>query len=188
MKSTVGVPVHTDTLQRLVDHLSSHDGMQDLAEAVSAAIDGWLREQSGDAASATESLRGYQWKTLFLPEGTVLRSWSYGDANLARVVGNQIIHAGRAVSPNQFAQAFARTTRNAWSDLSVKRPGDKHFRLACVLRRELAALSPPAAQTGAVDSQQANAPSTPRDPTPGIGWTQPERRKLRFRIEDVGFE
>jgi hypothetical protein len=174
MKAIVSVPVHTDSLQRLVAHLSSHGGVQDLAEAVSAAIDGWLRDQSGAAASATESLRGYQWKSLFLPEGTVLRSWSYGDAQLARVVGDQIIHAGRSVSPNQFAQAFARTTRNAWSDLSVKRPGDKHFRPASVLRRELVAQSPPAA--------------TPRNTTPGIGWTQPERRKLRFRIEDVGYE
>lgn len=186
MKSTVGVPVHTDTLQRLVGHLSSHGGVQDLAAAVSAAIDGWLQLQSGSAA-ATESVRGYQWKTLFLPEGTVLRCWSYGGANLARVEGDRIMYAGRALSPNQFAQTFARTTRNAWTDLSVKRPADKQFRLACVLRRELAGQSLPAAQAEAVSPNQLTTPATSRSTPPGAGWTQPERRKLRFRIEDVAF-
>jgi hypothetical protein len=193
MKSTVGVPIHTDTLQRLIEHLCQHDEMQDLAEAVSVAIDGWLGAQAGNgSAAAPETVRGYQWKTLFLPEGTVLRSWSYGEANLARVEGDRIMHAGRAVSPNQFAQAFARTTRNAWTDLFIKRPNDKQFRLACVLRRELAAPSPAMPPHGpllaAAGGDPLAAPAQARDPTQGSGWTLPERRKLRFRIEDVAFE
>ena len=28
----------------------------------------------------------------------------------------------------------------------------------------------------------------PRDPTPGEGWKLPERRKYRFRLEDVAFD
>jgi hypothetical protein len=31
-------------------------------------------------------------------------------------------------------------------------------------------------------------PSRPRDTTPGQGLNLPERRKFRFRLEDVGFE
>ena len=31
-------------------------------------------------------------------------------------------------------------------------------------------------------------PESPRDPTPGPGWTLPERRKFRFRLEDVAFD
>lgn len=90
---------------------------------------------------ATEAAfpRGYQWKSLFLPEGTVLRSWSYGEHNYARVEGDRIMHQGRAVSPNQFARLFTRTTRNAWFDLSVRFPGEKHYRMAGLLRKELAA-------------------------------------------------
>ncbi len=139
MKSTVGVQVYADTLQRLIAHLSSKGDLPNLAEALSTAIDHWIMVQSGDAGAATlDTGRGYQWKTLFLPEGTLLRSWSYGETRLARVEGDRIIADGRAVTPNQFAQSFARTIRNAWRDLYVKRPGEKHFRPACVLRREVA--------------------------------------------------
>jgi hypothetical protein len=28
----------------------------------------------------------------------------------------------------------------------------------------------------------------PRNTGPGQGWTEPERRKYRFRLEDVAFE
>jgi hypothetical protein len=44
--------------------------------------------------------RGYQWKSLFLPEGTVLRSWSYGEHNYAQVQGDHIVHKGRPLTPN----------------------------------------------------------------------------------------
>lgn len=135
MKSTVPVQVPTDTLRRLIDHIGKQGGTQDLAEAVQVAIDGWLDRASCPTGDGAE-IRGYQWKTLFLPEGTIVRSWSYGEANYARVEGDDLIHMGRKVSPNQFAQSFARSTRNAWTDLLVKRPGDKRYRLACTLRRE----------------------------------------------------
>jgi hypothetical protein len=36
-----------------------------------------------------------------------------------------MIHKGKAVSPNQFAQSFARSFRNAWTDLYIRRPEDK---------------------------------------------------------------
>jgi hypothetical protein len=154
-------------------------------------------------------LRGYQWKSLFLPDGTVLRSWSYGENNYARVEGDLIIHEGKAVSPNQFAQSFARTTRNAWTDLYIRRPEDKQFKLAYRLRQELAEQakrpqeSTPATAPATPDAtvlaliaalqMQAQtptlpAPVAPRDPTPGVGWDQPERRKFRFRLEDVAFD
>lgn len=209
MKSTVTLAVEPDTLLRLINQLRRAGGQQDLSDAICIAIRFWLDAQAampngGDPAN----IRGYQWKSLFLPEGTVLRSWSYGEHNYAEVVGDEIIHNGRAVSPNKFAQAFARTTRNAWTDLFVRRPGDKNYIMACRLRQQVAKAPPPqpaatgdlatqtllAALIGAVQTplppQPCNASSsTPRrDPAPGEGWTLPERRKLRFRMEDVTFD
>ena len=74
------------------------------------AIEFWLEDPAKFVpGAAPESLHGYQWKTLFLPEGTILKSWSYGENNYARAQGDQIIHNGRAVSPNQFAQHRSRT-------------------------------------------------------------------------------
>jgi hypothetical protein len=118
MKSTTTLQVDTDVLLKLVRQLHIRGGAQDLSEAVTSAIELWLTEQARLQAGADPaSVRGYQWKTLFLPEGTVLRSWSYGENNYARVEGDRIVHDGRSVSPNEFAQSFARSTRNAWTDL-----------------------------------------------------------------------
>ncbi len=211
MKSTMTLQVDTDTLLKLIGQLRVRGGSQDLSAAITSAIELWLREQSKLASgSDPASVRGYQWKALFLPEGTVLRSWSYGEHNYARVEGDQIIHEGRAVSPNQFAQSFARTTRNAWTDLYLRRPEDKQFKLACRLRQELAEQAkrpaepvidpapPDAAVLTLIAALQAQArppepqppapPAAPRDVTPGPSWNLPERRKFRFRLEDVAFD
>jgi hypothetical protein len=208
MKSTMSLQVDTDTLLRLISHLKLRGGTQDISQAINSAIELWLSGQAKLAKGCDPAnVRGYQWKSLFLPEGTELRTWSYGEHNYARVIGDEIIHKGKPTTPNQFALSFARTTRNAWTDLSVKRPEDKQFKKACLLRAEtkkqqpavsgaVAALSDTSvlALLTALQSQlQASAPvppeaPRPRDTTPGQGWNLPERRKMRFRIEDVAFE
>ncbi|MES2114506.1 MAG: hypothetical protein V4578_05115 [Pseudomonadota bacterium] len=208
MESTVSLPLHSTTVSRLIEYLrASHGGPQDVADVIGTAVDGWLAAQLAQQSGAdVHGVRGYQWKSLFLPEGTVLRSWSYGEHNYARVEGDRIIHRGRAVSPNQFAQSFARTTRNAWKDLFVRRPGDKRFHLADCLRREQAQQAKQAATAAAPPDQvtsfvlallaakmpapawSAPPPPPPRDVPPGPGWNLPERRKFRYRIEDVAFE
>jgi hypothetical protein len=216
MKSTMSLQLDTDTLLQLIFQLKSRGGTQDISQAINSAIELWLREQTKLAmGSDPASVRGYQWKSLFLPEGTQLRSWSYGEHNHARVIGDEIIHKGKAVTPNQFAQSFARATRNAWTDLFVRRPEDKQFKMAHRLRLELAKPQPPTppappagtdllALLTALQALARAAPATPfspaaplqpaapaappRDPTPVAGWTLPERRKCRFRAEDVAFE
>ena len=210
MKSTMSVEVDTGTVLKLIEQLRLRGGAQDLSEAVSTAIVFWIGEQAKLSRGADPaSVRGYQWKSLFLPEGTVLRSWSYGEHNYAYVEGDQIIHNGRPVSPNRFAQSFARTTRNAWTDLFVRRPEDKTFKLACRLRQELAELAKAPAlpsqpqgieaasaalmallsQAATPKPESSPPPAAPaRDCTPGPGWTLPERRQYRYRIEDVAFD
>ena len=117
MNTTMTVQLPTDTLLKLIEKLRRSGGSQDLSEAIAQAIECWLSDPTRFEPGADPTgIHGYQWKTLFLPEGTVLKSWSYGENNYARVEGDQIIHNGRAVSPNQFAQSFARSTRNAWQE------------------------------------------------------------------------
>lgn len=200
MFTTMSVQLPTHTLLRLVERLRSRGGSQDMSEAISSAVQCWLDGPSEGSDFEAAGTRGYQWKSLFLPEGTVLRSWSYGEHNYAQVEGDEIIHKGEAVSPNQFARSFARTTRNAWFDLSIRRPGEKHFKMASVLRRELAAQLALRQQTKPVPAPAATAPSAaevlPQEtaaPTrPGKsefdpGWDLPERRKFRHRAEDIAF-
>jgi hypothetical protein len=208
MKATMSLEVDAHTLQKLIEQLGRRGGTQDLTATITSAIELWLAEQAKlRPGSDPGGVRGYQWKTLFLPEGTVLRSWSYGEHNYARVEGDQIIHDGRPISPNRFAQLFSRSTRNAWNDLYVRRPGDKQFKPACRLRQELkeeprtqavasapAPLPPDAAILALADALKAGLPAAqavrpaPRDSTPGPGWNLPERRRYRYRIEDVAFD
>jgi hypothetical protein len=218
MFTTVSVALPTHTLLTLIEQLKRRSGSQDLSEAIAAAVEFWLADQKQFPKTADPNgLHGYQWKSLFLPEGTVLRSWSYGENNYACVEGDQIIHRGRSVTPNEFARAFARTNRNAWLDLRIRRPGDKQFRQADLLRKEVqreqeearkakailvaqttqplqtaSTLAPPSPVPAQAPQPppiaQSPQPAAPRDPTPGEGWTLPERRKWRFRLEDIAFD
>ena len=212
MVTTMTVQVPTDTLLKLIEKLRRRGGSQDISEAMTRAIECWLADPARfEPGADAEGLHGYQWKTLFLPEGTVLKSWSYGEHNYARVEGDQIIHDGRAVSPNQFAQSFARSTRNAWTDLFIRRPGDKTFKIARRLRDEMAAASKmqaaaPAPVSEAMPSPTATIPlpasapaalpalalppsvaAPPRNIDREPGWDLPERRKFRYRLEDVAY-
>lgn len=210
MFTTMSVQLPPHTLLRLVEQLRREGGVQDLSEAINKALEFWLDAKTSlPPGDDPANMRGYQWKSLFLPEGTVLRSWSYGEHNYACVEGDKIMHKGQSVSPNEFARSFARTARNAWFDLSVRRPGDKHYKMANLLRKELAkqekesAQKPPptapatlpmpvtelmpapvsAPAPAVVPLPPAPARNTDREP----GWDLPERRKFRYRLEDVSY-
>ena len=216
MFTTVSSQLSTITLRRLIDHLSSRRQNHDISEAINTALEFWLDAQSQLPPGANPTgIHGYQWKSMFLPEGTVLRSWSYGEHNFARVEGDKIMHEGRSVSPNQFARSFARSNRNAWFDLWVRRPGDQRFKMAGILRKELAQIEKiqerglevalPSAAAIPVAPASACAASAVVHPTVTVtasaparitpvhksdfdpGWDLPERRKFRYRAEDIAF-
>ncbi len=203
MVATTSVNVSPNTVLALMERLRETGASIDPAEAVDAAIRLWLAT-SGHAPDAAP--RGYQWKTLFLPEGTWLRMAYRGDHEYAVVEGDRIMYKGRAISPNQFASGYADSVRNAWQDISIRMPGEQHWKLAGVRRRELAraAAAPPAHATASAPAAAPataiactpcvapleaapSAPPLPRNTDPGQGWTEPERRKFRFRLEDVAF-
>jgi hypothetical protein len=200
MFTTTSVQLSTDTLLRLIERLRRDGGTQDLSEAMNAALEFWLDAKTSlPPGTDPANVHGYQWKSLFLPEGTILRSWSYGEHNYARVEGDKIIHEGHPVTPNEFARSFARTTRNAWFDLSVKLPGEKHFKMANLLRKEQEQRENTRSQTllptvlsmmpAAVVAEPPPPPSPApaRNTNPEPGWDLPERRKFRYRLEDVAY-
>ncbi len=205
MVATMSVNVSPSTLLALMERLCETGASIDPAEAVDAAIRLWLATSSDTPPAVPH---GYQWKTLFLPEGTWLRMAYRGDHEYAIVEGDRIMYKGRAVSPNQFASGYADSVRNAWQDISIRMPGEKHWKLAGVRRRELARATAPPPPMPAVASVPAatppsliasapcvappeaapSSPPLPRNTAPGQGWTEPERRKYRFRLEDVAFD
>ncbi|HEX8405704.1 MAG TPA: hypothetical protein VF670_13875 [Duganella sp.] len=216
MFTTMSAQLSTPTLLRLIEHLRMRSESKDISEALNTALEFWLDAQNELPAGADPAgIHGYQWKSLFLPEGTILRSWSYGEHNYARVEGDRIIHEGESVSPNQFARSFTRTARNAWFDLSVRRPGDKQFKMASLLRQELTSIAsvpnasaapvaliaaPVVSTPPVINSTNELAPANPLPPTANTapresvqkadfdpGWNLPERRKFRYRLEDIAY-
>ena len=181
MFATVTTELTYPTLAALLEKSKQAGGPANLSQAIAQAVTFWL-EHAKQASAGTDapSMPGYQWKSLFLPEGTELRTWSYGRPRSARVEGNRIMFDGKSVTPNQFARSFARTMRNAWRDLLICRPGDKTFTLACVLRRQLAAEHP---QTPARTSGSHARGAAARE-----GWDLPERRSMRCRFNDIAFD
>ncbi|MES2325224.1 MAG: hypothetical protein V4633_23460 [Pseudomonadota bacterium] len=104
-------------------------------QALSAAIETWIALER-QAKEAAGPLRGYQWKTLFLPEGTQLRMNSCGIAHYARVEGEYIVFEGRNVSPRGMTLAIAGVGRNAWRDLWLMLPGERFWKQAQTCRRQ----------------------------------------------------
>jgi hypothetical protein len=72
MKATMSLQLDPDTPLKLIRRLSLLGGTHDLSEAVSAAIEFWLAGQTKMSDGVDPAgVRGYQWKTLFLPEGNM---------------------------------------------------------------------------------------------------------------------
>lgn len=119
--------------RELADYLRSSGSTLSRSEALSLAIRDWVAAQR----KADEPLRGYQWKSLFLPSGTVLRLDHEGSCHYAHVAEEQLLYQGRPVSPHQLTLMLAGPGRNAWRELWVRLDGEKQWVAAIKLRRSL---------------------------------------------------
>ena len=99
--------------------------------------DAAFHERYGDRS------RGYQWQTVFLPNGTNIRM-SYGGQDFhAEIRHSGLLFQDERMSPSQFASRVANnTSRNAWRDLYVQFPGRASWELANVLRQRLVKPTP----------------------------------------------
>lgn len=116
------------------------------SEALIKAVQLWIAKGRADAIPA----RGYQWKQLFLPEGTRIRMQVRECWHTASIIGDDLVYKGDAVSPHQMAKQVAGDGRNAWREIWVLMPGQKRWANAGHLRSQLG-------------RQAAAAPSTPEE-------------------------
>ena len=83
------------------------------------------------------ALRGFQWKNLFLPDGTRLRTSYYHATDFAKVIGDHIVSDdGTRLTPSRFANRHAKG-RNAWRFVWLRFPGDDHWSRAVDCRTRL---------------------------------------------------
>jgi len=100
------------------------------------------RESQADTESfATEfgdPKEGYHWAPIFLPNGTSIRMEYKRETFSASVKFGKIHFKDSTYSPSELARAIAAgTSRNAWRDLLIKRPGESEWTLADDLRRRM---------------------------------------------------
>jgi hypothetical protein len=110
---TVGVPatLYLD----LAYQLRKSDDMRAPEQVVALAIKHWMAGRSGKAAGL-----GYQWKNLFLPDGTDLRLRYRGVCYYASVKGDQLVYADEPVSPREWTLLVTGGVRNPWRDIWIR--------------------------------------------------------------------
>jgi hypothetical protein len=138
--STVCTPISTNSFLKLAHFLKEQGSDRDPLEVIETAIEYWMNNASWkgeDLMPETlvgDDARGYTWKSVFLPTGTMVRIKYDGSFIYAKVEGDYLMFNGERVSPNQFAMKVTGTARDAWRDLWIKRPRDADYRLADDLR------------------------------------------------------
>lgn len=97
----------------------------------------FLDRTADDFAARDRRRIGVNWESLFLPEGTEIRTKYFGEYQVARIEGSEITWEGVTYpSMSQLARAMrGDTSNNAWKVLEVKRPNDGKWQPADFLRR-----------------------------------------------------
>lgn len=134
MDHGISLQISTATMFALADYLREYGDERDPARIATLAINHWLAAAKG-MASFTPSLKGYQWKNLFLPEHTEVRMPCGANYLYARVDGDALVYDGLPISPSQFA-GLAGLRRSAWRDLWIRMPGSRQWKKAAFLRIE----------------------------------------------------
>lgn len=132
---TIPIPVPHDAFHALCDYMEEVRCKRDIAILAGEAIKAWIAQARIRAAEApVKASPGYQWKQLFLPSGTRLKTRVRGRTYYAVVDGDRITCDGSETSPHAFANGFGVIGRNAWRDIWVHLPYDETWKVAATLK------------------------------------------------------
>lgn len=131
MAQEIGIPIPSSLFVELAAFLREKGDPREPVDVIINAIHYWMDNADWKPELlAPSQARGYQWKGLFLPDGTEIRMPYKGEYFYAKVEGDQIIFKGAAVTPGSLVNTIANSSRNAWHDLWIKRPSDTQWQLA----------------------------------------------------------
>ncbi len=157
------IPISMEIWQKLLGASQDSGYQKEDWEIAAEAIDEWTRRHRPDAISMP-LVHGYQWKSAFLPDGTLLRTVFGGKNYHCLVEGDRILYNGQAVSPSGFVNAVGGIRRNAWRCTWILFPDAKDWTLADTLRTGERPRRAPAKQPAARPSpgpSEYTAASTP---------------------------
>ncbi|WP_426212039.1 hypothetical protein [Massilia sp. TWP1-3-3] len=113
---------------------SADTGYQkEIWEIAAEAIRDWLARNAPESFGMPKTA-GFQWKDVFLPKGTVLRTIAQGKNYHCVVDGDHLLYEGRQISPSGFANGFGGAGRNAWKVIWLLLPDSTTWKLAHTLR------------------------------------------------------
>ncbi|MEO7494391.1 MAG: hypothetical protein ABIT83_22735 [Massilia sp.] len=127
------LPISSEIYGLLVDASIQTGFQQEDWEIAALAIKDWILRQHPDVL-ALPAVRGFQWKDLFLPNGTILRTVFKGKNFHCRVEDDHLRYDGQSTSPSAFANAVGGLRRNAWKVIWVLLPDSQSWKLAASLR------------------------------------------------------
>lgn len=129
----MALPISVELYQQLASASVNSGFSQEIWEIGAAAIREWMVRNNPDSFEMP-SLSGYQWKQVFLPTGTLLRTIFDGKNFHCRVDGDEIVYDGKKVSPSGFVNAVGGVRRNAWKAVWVLFPNSSTWKSAASLR------------------------------------------------------
>ncbi|MES2295857.1 MAG: hypothetical protein V4582_02390 [Pseudomonadota bacterium] len=132
-KHQMDIPISLEVYHQLLVASGNTGYEMEDWEIAAQAIDEWMRRHAPDTIPMPAT-KGYQWKQLFLPVGTLLRTVFGGKNHHCVVEGDQIVFNGQAVSPSGFVNAVGGIRRNAWRCTWILFPDTKEWKLADTLR------------------------------------------------------
>jgi hypothetical protein len=182
----VRAPLHVEAATRMavLRMLRARADKRNLGEIVEEALQAWLQKNAcEDPAAAQAAARGYQWKSLFLPEGTCLRFEYRRQTYHAQVCGDAIVYRGRAYSPRQLLLHITGSVRNAWREFWLRCPGDDRWHLADT-RRHILRRSPRGLHLRGADTVP---PRADQGAAPAQGVPRPTRRSQDFGLSNYAF-
>jgi hypothetical protein len=134
--STVGIGVPGSLFIELAEFLRNHSDPRDPTGVVQDCIRYWLDNASWKPELlASVDSRGFQWKEVFLVAGTQIRMPYKGQFFYAKVEGDSLIFEGQSTTPGAMVNTITQSSRNAWRDIWVRRPGDHGWIPASDLRK-----------------------------------------------------
>lgn len=136
MKAAAHILAPTTALRHLGAFLDEIQSELTVQQAATIAINQWIAAARGQPANIhLPPMRGYQWKSVFLPDGTDLRMYLDKQFHYAKVDGETVLYDGRPVTPHSFTTECGGRCRNAWRDVWVLLPGERQWEQASHLRR-----------------------------------------------------
>jgi hypothetical protein len=137
----MSLPISLEQHNQLLAAAIQSGFTQEVWEIGAAAIRDWLARNSPDTLGMPVT-SGYQWKHVFLPQGTLLRTVFNGRNYHAMVDGDELRFEGVGTTPSRFANTAGGVRRNAWKVIWILFPNTGSWKLADDLRQRKKARMP----------------------------------------------